>query len=481
MDTESPHPANEESKVMKMKKYFVSGLWAFSAAISASGVTYPVVDTGQIRCYDDAKEIIYPAQEEDFYGQDAQYRGLPFSFKENGDGTVNDLNTGLMWQQVPSSRGFSWKEAVEYCNELELGGYDDWRIPTLKELFALQNFSKGWPYIDTEYFSLATGHIGKDEQFWCAEYYKFGKTEGMDSAFGVNAVTGHIKAYPSGKGPMGGKHVRAVRGELYGINEYVDNKNGTITDKATGLMWMQADSGHGMEWKDALAYAENAEFAGYSDWRLPSVKELQSIVDYSGIFPAIDPLFNCTSITNEANTLDYPYYWTSTSAQFSSRNPGYYYAWYVAFGRAVDGSGRDSHGAGAVRFDTKTKDGPKSEGGERYTNYVRLVRGGTMSPQTEGPELEPVTVSTEDLQQDGPPQGMPQGSRSGGNQMGGPPPAMSHADFITRLDKDGDGKISKTEFDGPDQHFTQLDQNKDGYLNESEAPTGMPPKGQGPQ
>ena len=137
--------------------------------------------------------------------------------------------------------------------------------------------------------------------------------------------------------------------------------------------------------KRALTYAQtkNTEnFLGHNDWRLPNVKELQSIVDYSrspsatnsaNLGPAIDPLFNCTPITNEAGASDYGYYWTSTSALFTSGQP-YYYAWYVAFGMAVNGPGQDFHGAGAVRFDTKEEGGPAGEGGERYYNYVRLVR-----------------------------------------------------------------------------------------------------------
>ena len=62
-----------------------------------------------------------------------------------------------------------------------------------------------------------------------------------------------------------------------------------------------------------------------------------------------------------------------SAANFTSGEP-YYYAWYVAFGRAVNDEGLDFHGAGAVRFDTRTEEGPDGEGGERYTNMVRLVR-----------------------------------------------------------------------------------------------------------
>ena len=187
---------------------------------------------------------------------------------------------------------------------------------------------------------------------------------------------------------MGGKRIRAVRGATtYGINSFVDNSDGTISDEATGLMWQQAGNGSGIDWEHALSYCEDLSLAGKDDWRLPDVKELQSIVDYSrspgasdasNVGPAIDPMFSCTPITNEAGDADYPYYWTSTSARFQAGG-AYYYAWYVAFGYAVDGSGKDSHGAGAVRFDTKIEGGPAGEGGERYYNYVRCVRGGDVT------------------------------------------------------------------------------------------------------
>ena len=150
-----------------------------------------------------------------------------------------------------------------------------------------------------------------------------------------------------------------------------------MTDDATGLMWAQDDSGEAMNWEAALAYAEASTYAGYDDWRLPNVKELQSIADYSGVFPAIDStMFNLTGITNEAGNADYPYYWTNTSNPYIDPNDedGYWYAWYVAAGYAVDANGNDTHGAGAVRFDTKSEDGASGPDGERYYNYVRLVR-----------------------------------------------------------------------------------------------------------
>ena len=353
---------------------------------TAADATYAVAATGQTACYDiDGAEMTCAADGEALSGQDANFvDGAAMSYTDNGDGTVTDDVTGLDWQQVPLDQSFTWDGAVEYANSLELGGYDDWRVPSAKELYSIANFSTGWPYLDTNYFGLASGEVSKDEQYWTSNRYVGVTVEGQgDAAFGVNEVTGHIKAYAANAGgPVGGNYVRAVRGDTYGENVFVDNGDGTVTDQATELMWAQTDDAAELDWEDALAYANDSELGGYSDWRLPNVKELQSIVDYTkspsatdpdAVGAAIDDVFTSTPMTNEAGDSDYGYYWSSTSANFTSGEP-YYYAWYVAFGTAVNGEGLDFHGAGAVRFDTKTVDGPDGEGGERYTNFVRLVR-----------------------------------------------------------------------------------------------------------
>ncbi|MFI3268005.1 MAG: DUF1566 domain-containing protein [Rikenellaceae bacterium] len=435
--------------------YMVALAGAISLAVTRCGVsetklTYPQVATGQVLLYDADGAVVENINPGDsLYGQDAHYlTGAKMSYKNNGDGTISDLNTGLMWQMIPVDQGFDWQGASDYCENLELAGYDDWRLPSAKELYSISDFSTGWPYINTEYFKLINNErIGKDEQYWTSHVYvgTIG-AKGSSTAFGVNHGTGHIKAYGAGnrsgegeaerpqrdsiqgsqgerpqrdnaqgtnterpqrqqqgsqgerpqrdsiqgnnaerpqvKGNRSQKYVRAVRGNAYGINNFKDNGDGTISDNATGLMWSQADSKKGMDWVVALKYAEESELAGYSDWRLPNVKELQGILNYNfapgATDPtkegaAIDPMFDCSEIVNENGDKDYPYFWTSTSALFQKGRP-YYYAWYVAFGRAVSPTGIDSHGAGAVRFDTKYEGGPSGEDGARFYNYVRLVR-----------------------------------------------------------------------------------------------------------
>lgn len=351
-------------------------------------LTYLLPDTGQDICADqDGEEIDCPDEGEDYYGQDAQFFSDDMSYTDNGDGTITDNITGLMWQQSPIDEGVSFYEAEAYADDLVLAGYDDWRLPTAKELFSISDFTSGWPYLNTNYFDLAIDNdISKDEQYWSEQYVGTTVEGGDDAAFGINHVTGHIKAYAASVSGQMGNYVRAVRGDSYGENEFVDNQDGTVTDNATGLMWAQDDSGEGMVWADALEYAEDSELAGYDDWRLPNIRELQSIVDYrysptatssAYVGPAIDTeYFNITALSpsDTQYETDYGYFWSSTNAYFGGSSLEYYYAWYVAFGTAPDDDGNDFHGAGGVRFDTKYEDGPLAEGGERYYNYVRLVR-----------------------------------------------------------------------------------------------------------
>lgn len=177
-----------------------------------------------------------------------------------------------------------------------------------------------------------------------------------------------------------------VRGnEQYGENDFYDNQDGTITDNATGLMWMQSGSEDTYNWEEALSYAEGMDFAGYSDWRLPTIKELQSIIDYTkspdtSNSPAIDDLFTLTSFMNEANELDWGYYWSGTT---HNSIMGASNAAYVSFGRALGYMNNwiDVHGAGAQRSDPKTGNpddyptgfGPQGDAIRIY-NYVILVR-----------------------------------------------------------------------------------------------------------
>ncbi len=394
-------------------------------------LSYPVVDTDQSACFDDASQIASqiacPEPEAAWFGQDAQYTGSTPSYLDNGDGTVTDLNTGLMWQQDPGPKR-NYADALTGAADMDLGGYSDWRLPTIKELYSLILFSgrdisicmdgsdtcEGKPFLDTDYFVFEYGDIRAgeriiDAQYWSATEYLDTTMTGNATAFGVNFADGRIKGYPRDIGAGGGANtqfVRYVRGNpVYGENELVDNADGSVTDLSTGLDWMQQDSLEALNWRQALDYCSNATLVGADDWRLPNAKELHSIVDYSRApditnSAAIDPLFHVSPIVNEAGILDYPSYWTSTTHADISGNGSF--AVYIAFGEALgylstpNGGTQlvDVRGAGAQRSDPKNGDPANWVGGHgpqgdviRIYNHVRCVRAGVDPEIYTGGEL----------------------------------------------------------------------------------------------
>ncbi len=383
---------------------------------------FAVVDTGQEACYDDlGAEISCPASNEAFYGQDAQYTGNHPDFTDNGDDTVSDNITGLMWQSDPDTNQDSlidandkltFTQAQAYCGNLDLAGNTDWWLPDIKQLYSLINFGgidpSGYegsstaglvPFIDTTYFNFAYGDSSVGERIIDAQYASSTlyvsntANDGGQTLFGVNFADGRIKGY--GLSLFGQEktfYVMCTRGNSnYGQNDFMANGDDTITDTATGLMWAFDDSTSSFNWEQALLWVEEqntADYLGYADWRLPNAKELQSLVDYSrspdtSNSAAIDPLFNATGIINEAGDTDYPAYWSGTTHINWTTTPGVASV-YINFGRSMgymNNSWVDVHGAGAQRSDPKAGDpadyptglGPQGDAVRIY-NLVRLVR-----------------------------------------------------------------------------------------------------------
>ena len=408
-------PVRAELRRMIMLAAACQVFFFCSISFPAFGQTYPVIDTGQSQCFDTLQVIPFPQPGAPFYGQDAQTQGVQPDYQDNGDGTVTDLNTGLMWQQNLMDDKFTYDQAHAAADTVTLAGYNDWRLPTIKELYSLIDFrgvtgtsaSTSTPFIDTGMFEFRYGDETSGERFIDAQYISatdyVGTTMSGDfTVFGVNFADGRIKGY--GTTMPGGTEktfeIRLVRSNSsYGINHFIDNGDGTVTDQATGLMWGKDDCGTGLNWPEALAWVQqkNQEnYLGHNDWRLPNAKELQSIVDYSrspqtSNSPAIDPAFSVTSITDEGGNTNYPFYWASTTHGDGPPQVMHTKAVYLAFGEALGfmeippNSGNyilmDVHGAGAQRSDPKVGNpdnfphgfGPQGDVIRIY-NFVRPVR-----------------------------------------------------------------------------------------------------------
>ena len=264
--------------------------WGESATITA-GFTYveprPVPDTGQTACYDDSQEIPCPASGASYYGQDAQYNLNPHSYTKL-DSSGNDLPdtavswamvrdnlTGLIWEVKTSDAGLHYHFAtytkqdaqdvfIAQVNAEQFGGYDDWRLPTVRELAMLVNGGANLPAIDTDYFPRTQSDL-----YWSAS------TDGEANSWVVQFDCGNVSSLSNDNSAF----VRAVRGPR-STSVVVDNGDGTITDTATGLMW-QKDYANYQTWSGALDYCETLNLAGYDDWRVPNRNELHSLVEYT--------------------------------------------------------------------------------------------------------------------------------------------------------------------------------------------------------
>lgn len=296
--------------------------------------TFNLPDTGQTKCY----QTIEPWAEIpcEGTGQDGAYTINSMSFTDNGDGTVTDNNTGLVWQKEDDETAYNWYQASgthdetdnpssqDVCGSLNLGGHSDWRLPTKKELMSIVDYgipSTGPPTINATYFPNT-----KMSYYWSSTMSAYSTGYAWYVGFVDGVVYYHYKHSYS--------YVRCVRSGQYPEQNFVDNNNGTVTDNATGLMWQQGEPGY-MIWEQALNYCEELTLANKTDWCLPNIKELESITDDTRLYPAIDTAYFPNVIAS--------YYWSSTT---NASNP--HDAWgvnfnvgYVSYASSKDHSSRD--------------------------------------------------------------------------------------------------------------------------------------------
>lgn len=243
------------------------------------------------------------------FGEDSDYNFHQLSYIDNGDGTITDFNTGLMWQQWDDNIVKNWNTAVNYCSNSTLAGHIDWRLPEIKELLYIVNYGVYGTAIDQTYFP-NTIPMG----YWSTTTHV-----NTSSAWHVDFYNG----FSNNNNKSDSHSARCVRGAKKSEN-FAVNGDGTVTDNITGLMWQREDDNMVRNWEVSITYCEGLTLAGHNDWRLPNVKELKSIANHNRLRPAINQYYfpNTNTSANSSG-----YYWSSTTYIYNT-----YSAWSLGHG-----------------------------------------------------------------------------------------------------------------------------------------------------
>ena len=290
-------------KILILSVIIINSTLFFGQSVSKTIQLLP--DTGQTQSYTTT------------FGEDQDYLINTPSFTNNNNGTITDNVTGLMWQQVDGGE-MTIENAITYCDNLVLGGFSDWRLPIPIESFSIINHQNSNPAINTTYFTLTTAG------YWWTNTYQAGDNTKVWVTNAGGGIGNKPKTETISAGGTSKFHARAVRDVTTPAvipNHFTDNGNGTITDNLTQLIWQKAPNVTAVTWEDAIGYAEGLSLASATDWRLPNLKELQSLNDESLSNPSVSTTF--------FPTIGVHNYWSSTTVQNQPTNAGF---WNTQFG-----------------------------------------------------------------------------------------------------------------------------------------------------
>ena len=325
-----------------------------------SAISLP--ETGQKTCYDAAGAVIACAGT----GQDGELQaGVAWLNPRFVSGTgaeadcMIDTLTGLMWPKNGNLANGTktWQEALTYSNDLNYCGYTDWRLPDRKELFSLINWEESNPatWLNTQgfnnvqsdyYWSSSTIAYYPDYAWlvymWYGNVYGYSKSSsgyvwpvraGQSGSFGSFSVelpkTGQTTCYDSGGAVIAcagtGQDGELQTGIAWPNPRFVPGigaEANCMIDKLTGLMWPKNGNlaGTTKTWQEALTYSNDLNYCGHTDWRLPNVNELESLVNLE----ESDVAAWLNLPAQGFNNVQSSDYWSSSTIAY---NPGY--AWRV--------------------------------------------------------------------------------------------------------------------------------------------------------
>ena len=267
-----------------------------SGVVVITGERWP--DSATATCASTTGVIPCPIGGNAFYGQDGTYRIAVPTYTVTPEAVVDSV-TSLMWQRAANAAK-TQAEAVAECDALSLAGQTDWRLPTRLELVSLFDDGRTSGGALPAAFGMAAG----GGAYWTTSSTALfaGAYFVVNLNYGLWSATGGMNMLLS----------RCVRGEAFTGAKQANTD--TVVDALTGLEWARSalvDSE--VTWAAALDYCEALVHAGHSDWRLPNIKELATIVDETATSsPAIDQTLFGTSAASA--------YWSSTPTFLS---PGF--------------------------------------------------------------------------------------------------------------------------------------------------------------
>jgi hypothetical protein len=215
------------------------------------------------------------------FGEDDDYRINIPNYSNIFPGIVFDSITLLMWQKSDGGE-MSIESARKYCDTLTLGGFTDWRLPTALEAYSLVFVQKTPPALNLNYFSNTGG------EYWWTSETQHNDTNKIWVTNAGGGIGNHSKSETVSAGGTKKFHVRAVRNTFaQTIYQRYTVMQNCIFDSITSLLWIQLPDTASKTWEEALTYCQNLSIGSLSDWRLPNLKEMQSIVDLSTSNPPI--------------------------------------------------------------------------------------------------------------------------------------------------------------------------------------------------
>jgi len=253
-------------------------------------------------------------------------------FIDNGDLTVTDTLTGLMWQQYPTLiiSELNWSNSLNQCDISSVSIHSDWRMPNLREMLSLLDYYYYAKAVDTTAFpslpgapntiywtsttydadsdsawnvDIQTGETGVDNKT-TSSYYVWAVRDDIGAARAELARTGQTAT----DGTAIGEDGELQKGVIWPSTRFEDNGDGTVTDIMTGLMWVKDATLVGDDdWESVVSAAAALSTGDHHDWRLPNVRELESLLDMSQDSPCLPSSHKFTNVGTGA------IYWTSTT------------------------------------------------------------------------------------------------------------------------------------------------------------------------